>query len=569
MTLRHLSLCLAALLAACPALDGQEALYDELYGRALRLDDALPATKSERMSLLVMSRLANPDGAAALADLARQEAESGDDERAFELYDRAFEASGHDFHTGLILLYLAGYLEDWERVESVKKELLTQRPGDSSVLYRLMEVYRLGGKDSLAIATVRQLTESNHRDARYTFLLAGMLADGGRRDEAEKLLRDYLTDRPGDKTGTQMLIAYLMQSGDREEAYALTGSLYERFPDDPEVVRMWSASLAERGLLERAAEVLRRYAADAGTDADALPDMAQSALRAAPDPTGAGEVFLPLFRELARSHPDDEGYQVLALNHFAAAGDSVAVLREARALVDSGAKARPAYGLLLTRYIDAGDNDAIRDLVQKGLKVYPEDEVFLFYDIVGLLIQNPKGDETVMRKIDHALTVVPDESPIRIELLSAKADLLESAGRWDEARPLYEQAANRGHIGASNNLAYFLTIHGTPEDLPLAEKLAAAVIQKEPENATYLDTYAWVLFKRGAFGLAKLYMKKAIDQTPEDDATYWEHYARILTASGDTAEAREAWRHYLEAGGALQTAETGLKELEASEQTRP
>ncbi len=43
-------------------------------------------------------------------------------------------------------------------------------------------------------------------------------------------------------------------------------------------------------------------------------------------------------------------------------------------------------------------------------------------------------------------------------------------------------------------MLYYLSL--AERDLEKAERMSGRVIEKYPENATYLDTYAWVLFKK-------------------------------------------------------------------------
>ena len=59
-----------------------------------------------------------------------------------------------------------------------------------------------------------------------------------------------------------------------------------------------------------------------------------------------------------------------------------------------------------------------------------------------------------------------------------------------------------------NNYAYYLSLVG--RDLDKAERMSGKVIERFPNNSTYLDTYAWILFKKGNYTLAKFYMETAI-----------------------------------------------------------
>jgi tetratricopeptide (TPR) repeat protein len=70
-----------------------------------------------------------------------------------------------------------------------------------------------------------------------------------------------------------------------------------------------------------------------------------------------------------------------------------------------------------------------------------------------------------------------------------------------------------------------------------------------PDNPTYLDTHAWVLFKKGDFSLAKFYMKSALDNGGEENPTLLEHYGDILIKMEETNEALKYWQKAIEFGG--------------------
>lgn len=59
-----------------------------------------------------------------------------------------------------------------------------------------------------------------------------------------------------------------------------------------------------------------------------------------------------------------------------------------------------------------------------------------------------------------------------------------------------------------NNWAYFNAVKGI--DLDAAELYASIACAAEPWNATYLDTYAWVLFKKKSYEKAREVIDKAL-----------------------------------------------------------
>ncbi len=83
---------------------------------------------------------------------------------------------------------------------------------------------------------------------------------------------------------------------------------------------------------------------------------------------------------------------------------------------------------------------------------------------------------------------------------------------------------------AMNNYSYYMALEGST--LERAEELSLKTIMANPENPTYLDTYAWVLFKLKRYEEAYDFIKKAISKEVEDPDIYF-HYAWILCQNGE------------------------------------
>jgi len=127
-------------------------------------------------------------------------------------------------------------------------------------------------------------------------------------------------------------------------------------------------------------------------------------------------------------------------------------------------------------------------------------------------------------------------------------DVYHSAGDKEKSYEMYEKALsyNASNIPVLNNYSYFLAMEG--RDLDKAERMSAQTVKAEPDNATYLDTYAWIFFKQGNYSLARIYLQNALDKTKEPSAELFEHYGDILFMLGEVDEAVTYWQKALEAG---------------------
>ncbi|MDD4649888.1 MAG: hypothetical protein PHO79_07745, partial [Desulfoplanes sp.] len=89
---------------------------------------------------------------------------------------------------------------------------------------------------------------------------------------------------------------------------------------------------------------------------------------------------------------------------------------------------------------------------------------------------------------------------------------------------------------ALNYLGYSLTV--LEKNLDRAEVLVKNALQAEPENGYYLDSLAWVFYKKGELDKAWQAIQRAVTLAKKDP-TIWEHYGIIAKALGKQEEAKK------------------------------
>ena len=111
-----------------------------------------------------------------------------------------------------------------------------------------------------------------------------------------------------------------------------------------------------------------------------------------------------------------------------------------------------------------------------------------------------------------------------------------------------------------NNYSYYLS--EKDEKLSLADKMSEKACELSPNNPTYLDTRAWVLFKLGRYEEAKTLMQQALalDQSGSDELFL--HYGDILYALKDNFMAVFYWEKAREKGYDSEEIDKRLKQVE-------
>ncbi len=97
-----------------------------------------------------------------------------------------------------------------------------------------------------------------------------------------------------------------------------------------------------------------------------------------------------------------------------------------------------------------------------------------------------------------------------------------------------------------NNYAYFLSLEN--RELERALEMISLSVEIAGNNPTYLDTYAWVLYKLGRYEEAKKIIQQAVALDASKSEELLLHYGDILFALEERFLAEIYWKRALEAG---------------------
>ena len=116
--------------------------------------------------------------------------------------------------------------------------------------------------------------------------------------------------------------------------------------------------------------------------------------------------------------------------------------------------------------------------------------------------------------------------------------------RVDEAIEWLEKILDEfpNDVGALNDLGYLLVDQNRA--LARATQMIRIAVEAEPENASYLDSLGWALYRRGNFSEAITHLRKA-SSTDQPDPIILDHLGDALLASGEASAAEKTWRQAL------------------------
>lgn len=192
-----------------------------------------------------------------------------------------------------------------------------------------------------------------------------------------------------------------------------------------------------------------------------------------------------------------------------------------------------------------GRTDSVEVYVNKGIDLYPTNE--LFWNFKSWLQVQRKDNYGAIETLKEALKFAI-ESTSKSTLWGSIGDQYHELGKTKKSYSAYYKALNFNPQNAVvlNNFAYHLSVTG--KNLKQALQMAQRATTLSPNNATYLDTLAWVYYKLGQYDEAKRVMQQAMSFDKNNSSELALHYGDILDALGSTFMAQTYWRKALERG---------------------
>jgi tetratricopeptide (TPR) repeat protein len=154
--------------------------------------------------------------------------------------------------------------------------------------------------------------------------------------------------------------------------------------------------------------------------------------------------------------------------------------------------------------------------------------------------------DTAIEELRKAKILAGKQNELLVQIISMEADLYYKEKKYKKSFECFEDALkiDKNDLIILNNYAYYLSEQNI--ELKKAEIMAKKVIEKDGKNTTYLDTYAWVLFKLGKLKEASKIMETIINSGEKADAEWYEHYGFILKGLKKCEKAIEYWKLAME-----------------------
>jgi Tfp pilus assembly protein PilF len=185
---------------------------------------------------------------------------------------------------------------------------------------------------------------------------------------------------------------------------------------------------------------------------------------------------------------------------------------------------------------------------RRAIDLFPnQPTVYLTYGI-GLSQQGKNKEAIEYLKLGKDLVI--DNQSLKSQFYSSLGDCYHSIKDNANSDENYNQALelDPNNVIVLNNYSYYLSVR--KENLALAKTMSAKSNKLAPNQASFQDTYAWILFQLKEYDDALIWIEKATENSPAPSGEILEHKGDILFKKNDLTEAVEYWKKAKLKGGA-------------------
>lgn len=418
------------------------------------------------------------------------------------------------------LLDLYNQKENYDKVISTLNRIEGKTGKNEQITMEKFRIYLQMKDNKKAFNEIESLVQEYPMDMRYQVILGDVYLENGKKEEAYDIYKKVLAAEPGNPMALFSLASYYEQTGQKE--------LYEQQLD--------TLLLTPKVPTETKLEIMRQFIV-----------RSQQADKADKDSLR----IISLFDRMMQLDMDDAQIPMLYAQYLLAKEQQEKAIPVLQQVVQIEPANKAARMMLLGEAVRKNDFAQVVKICEPGIEATPDALEFYFY--LAIAYNQAERWDDVLEVSRKALTRITDESNKNVvsDFYAIIGDVYHTKEMTKEAYAAYDSALvyNPSNIGALNNYAYYLSVER--RELDKAEEMSYKTVKAEPGNATYLDTYAWILFEKGNYAEARIYIDDAIKNTKpgEESSVVFEHCGDIYYMTGDVEGALQYWKKADEMGG--------------------
>lgn len=536
----------------------QQRKYDYFFLEATRLKVKQDYTGA--FGLLRHCLEIDPNGASALYEMSQYYMFLRQTQKGQDALEQAVANAPDNYWYAQGLANLYQQQQQTDKAIELLERMSVRFPTKQDPLFALLDIYGKQERYHDVIGTLDRLERrlgKNEQLSMEKFRAYLRMKDNHRAlQEIEALTHEY----PSDARYQVILGDLYLQNGKTREAYDIYQKVLKTEPDNPSALYSMASYYDQTGQQELYHQQLDTLLLNEKVAADVKTNIMRQMI-AANEQTGTPDStrLINLFDRMILTEQDDAQVPMLYAQYLFSKDQQEKAVPALEQAIDIDPANKMARLMIVSASVKTEDYKRIIRVCESGIEAIPDAlELYYYLAIAYNQAERPDSVLSVCRKALEHVTPETKDSEVS-DFYAILGDTYQGKKLMREAYAAYDSALvyNPDNVGVLNNYAYYLSLER--RDLDKAEEMSYRTVKAQPNNATFLDTYAWVLFEKRKYTEARVYIDNAIKNDTEKSSVLLEHGGDIYFMNGDVEKAMDYWRQALEQGTESTTLERKIK----------
>jgi tetratricopeptide (TPR) repeat protein len=514
------------------------ATFSYFYGEALK--QKILGNAGDALKYLEQCIRINPSSDASYYQIAQISVQHGDFENGKAFAKRAFEID----KTNLWYMTMLGdiYLQEKNLDSAViyYDKAVQEFPENDQLKMTAGSIYSEKGDFNKAADIYAALETKYGSGNNVTVLAVRNLLKANRADEAEEKVQKVLKENPENILFNGILAEIYKSRGERKKAEQIYEKLMDIDSTNIQTIGSLTDFLIDGREYDDCLKLINGIVINNQFSRDDLITIFSKLLDNAELIRQKGTEIDVMLRVLENTNPNDAVMVMLRPDLYQKQGKPDYAASRLEEIIIRFPDSYMAWERLLLIYSDMRNYDRLLVLGKECSTKFNMSYVAkVLYASAAI---EKKDYNTALDELGKAKILAGSQDEMLAQILSMQADIYYRRKEFAKSFEIYREILKKNpeDMIVLNNYAYFLAEQN--QDLKEAERMIRIVIDKEKNNGTYLDTYAWVLYKRGKYKEASKVMEDLMAKNRNDDSEWFEHYGFMMKALKRCDIAVDYWK---------------------------
>ena len=484
----------------------------------------------------------NPESGATLYELVKFYLYLGQEEKGEQALKKAVRSNESNFWYKQTLAQYYENKRDFPKAISVYEDMAEQFPDRLEPLLSLTDLYNSTKSYQNVVTTLNRIEELDGKSEQISMEKFRMYLLQGKNDEAFAEIESLAKEYPYDMRYQTILGDVYLNNNKPDEAYDTYRRILKEVPGYAPAILSLANYYQKTGQDSMYQAQLDTILLNDNVQSDTKMEIMRQAIIQTEQTTKDSTQIVSLFKRILKRPQQNADLSMLCAQYCVSKNMKADATLALKQVIKLDPENTPARLQLIGYALQDEDPDKVIEVARPAIEYNPD--VLEFYYYLGLAYYNKDKTDEAAATFEKGVKQVNEKTDKKIvsDFYSMMGDIYHQKGKNAEAYAAYDSSLvyNPDNIGTMNNYAYFLSVER--KSLDKAEEMSYRTVKAEPSNATFLDTYAWILFEKGKYTEARIYMEQALQNDPDPSRVLLEHAGDIYYMAGQKEKALEYWK---------------------------